>query len=109
MNEVVCKHRTDIEGQIFCQKKKEFIKQPYKCSRGHCEQCEFPALASIVINVGRCDECPLHYKERTAGAGYAFDFFCKAADNRKITGYVEWESEIPPVPSWCPFYIKQGE
>ena len=51
----------------------------------------------------------LHYKERTAGAGYAFDFFCKAADNRKITGYVEWESEIPPVPSWCPFYIKQGE
>ena len=30
MNEVVCKHRTDIEGQIFCQKKKEFIKQPTK-------------------------------------------------------------------------------
>ena len=26
MNEVVCKHRTDIEGQIFCQKKKEFIR-----------------------------------------------------------------------------------
>ena len=25
MNEVVCKHRTDIEGQIFCQKKKELI------------------------------------------------------------------------------------
>ena len=106
MNTVVCKHRVDIENQIYCQKKKKFIEPQYKCSKGECAECEFPTLALVTIQVGRCDECPFHYTERTIGAGYAFDYFCKAAENRKITGYVEYPSEIPAVPSWCPFYLK---
>jgi hypothetical protein len=47
--------------------------------------------------------------ERTIGAGYAFDYLCKACGKRKIVGYVEWDSEIPPVPDWCPFRIKSEE
>ena len=104
---VVCEHRAEIEGQIFCKKKKEFVKQPYQCSKGHCKDCKFPTVAIITIPVGRCDECPFHDTERTPRAGYAFDYFCKAVNNKKIVGYVEWDSEIPSVPTWCPFYIKE--
>lgn len=104
---VVCEHRAEIEEQIFCKKKKEFIKQPYECSKGECKDCHFPTLAIITIPVGRCDECPFHYTDYTRGAGCADDYFCKAAGGRKIVGYVEYPSEIPPVPTWCPFYIKE--
>lgn len=61
----------------------------------------------ITIPVGRCDECPFHYTDYTRGAGCADDYFCKVAGDRKIAGYVEYASEIPPAPSWCPFYIKE--
>jgi hypothetical protein len=62
----------------------------------------------ITVPVKKCDKCPFHKTERTAGAGYALDYFCGKIDNKEITGYVEWESEMPGVPEWCPFR-KKGE
>ena len=105
--EVVCQHRIEIEGKIFCQKKKEFISQPYLCSLNQCKDCQFPTLAMVQISVGRCDQCPFHDITRTIGAGDAYDYYCKVK-NRKIMGYVEYRDELPPVPSWCPFYIKES-
>lgn len=63
----------------------------------------------FTIPIGRCDDCPFYYTDYTRGAGCADDYFCKAARGRKIAGYVEYASEIPPVPSWCPFYIKEAK
>lgn len=104
-----CKHRINIENNIFCRKHNKFIDQPYKCSKSYCKDCHFPTLAIITIPVGRCDECPFCYTDYTRGVGCADDYFCKAAKNKKIVGYVEYEQEIPPVPDWCPFYIvKEG-
>lgn len=59
----------------------------------------------VWIEVKRCDDCPFHNTTRTIGAGYALDYHCGAtSDNKKIVGYVEWDSEIPKEPpKWCPF------
>lgn len=105
----ICQHRIEIDEQIFCTKRKEFITWPHKCSKPECPDCHFPTVAVISINIGRCDECPFHYTKRTPGAGCADDYYCKATNGKKIVGYVEWESEIPSVPTWCPFYIKGVE
>ncbi len=86
--------------ECYCKKKKSKILE-YKCSQ--CKERKFPVVANVVIPVGRCDECPLHYTKRTPNAGYALDYFCKACGDREITHYVEWDNEIPPVPDWCPF------
>lgn len=100
---VVCKYRKDIdESNIFCEKTKENVK-PYYCSKGHCKNCEFPTVAEIKISVGRCDQCPMSETSRTAGAGYALDYFCKAKKGKRIAYYIEYDAEIPPVPDWCPF------
>lgn len=102
---VVCKYRQETSnGKIYCQKHKKFIDQPYKCSKGHCQDCEFPILAEVKIPVGRCDECPLCYTERTPRAGYALDYFCKACGGKQIDHYVEYDCELRPVPEWCPFW-----
>ena len=106
---VVCKHRVEVEGEIFCQKHKKFIKHPYQCSKEECKDCSFPALAMITIPVGRCDECPFHYTHYTRGAGCADDYFCEAAGGRRIARYIEYTDEIPPVPDWCPYFIKEAE
>ncbi len=91
--------------QIFCKKKGRI--HGYEC--GTCELKEFETLA--LIPVGRCDQCPKHFTERTPRSGFAEDYFCKAvqtpAGPKKITSYVEWDSEIPPVPDWCPYHIKE--
>lgn len=86
----------------YCHKKNCQV-QEYKCSI--CELREFAPAA--MVPVGRCDKCPYVKMERTPNAGYAFDYFCKACGDRKIVGYVEYDSEIPPVPGWCPYHIKE--
>ena len=98
-----CQH-TENEDIHFCNKTKKEVKS-YKCSKGNCKYCEFKPLAAIPI--GRCDECPLVEVRRTMGAGDAYDYFCGKTKD-KIVGYVEWDCEIPPVPLWCPFYIKEN-
>ena len=54
-----------------------------------------------------CSTCPLVETDRTQGAGFALDYFCKACDNKKIVGYVEWDGDMVPVPEWCPFRIEK--
>ena len=100
---VICKYRKDIdESNIFCEKIKEQMKSCY-CTQGHCKSCEFPTVAEIKISVGRCDQCPMCETNRTIGAGYALDYFCKAKNGERIAHYIEYDFEIPPVPEWCPF------
>lgn len=88
--------------ECICKKKNRKISE-YQCNR--CPDRVFPIEVTVSIPVGRCDECPFIEQKRTIGAGYAFDYFCKALKrgNNKIAGYVEYDSEIPPVPQWCPF------
>lgn len=59
----------------------------------------------VVVEVERCDECPFVEIKRTNGAGYAHDYYCSAVKrvNNKLARYVEYLSEIPAPPSWCPF------
>lgn len=88
--------------EIFCKKKHCKI-FGYEC--GTCSLKEFETLA--LIPVGRCDQCPKHTTERTPRSGFANDYFCTAVQlpsgPKMITSYVEWDSEIPPVPEWCPY------
>lgn len=109
MPEVKCIYRVDNDKEIFCLKKKTTIPQPYLCSKNQCSDCHFPTLATITIDVGRCDECPFHDTDRTRGAGDAYDYFCKAKNGKKISGYIEYRDELPPVPAWCPFYLNRKD
>ena len=59
----------------------------------------------IGFEIKKCEECPFLRLERTQGAGYAHDYWCSKI-NRKIAGYVEYPSEIPEVPEWCPCKIE---
>lgn len=105
--EVKCIHRqeTEEERTIFCTKLRHTVKA-YECNKGNCPDCEFKPAA--MIPVGRCDECRFCRVERTPRAGCAYDYVCTAT-NKTITTYVEWDSEIPAIPHWCPFRIKGEE
>ena len=112
---VLCKYCVPYKdsNKIYCKLKKYDV-EGYKCDKGHCSDHSFEPAAMVVIGVGRCDECPCVETTRTPEAGYAFDYWCKACrdeqdEPRKITGYVEWDSEIPPVPGWCPFKIEEDD
>lgn len=97
-----CQH-TDEEFVHFCTKHQTKVKS-YQCCKSECPDCEFKPAA--YIPVGRCDECRLCRVERTPRAGYAYDYICTAM-NKTITTYVEWDSEIPAIPHWCPFRVKE--
>jgi hypothetical protein len=67
----------------------------------------------ISLNLTKCRmgngvTCPYSDTERTHGAGFALDYLCKLVPEnnehgfRKTSGYVEWESDVNPVPEWCP-------
>lgn len=56
----------------------------------------------IVIELDNCYECPYCGQKLTKGYGYALDYFCKKTHNKITSGYVEWESDMNPVPDWCP-------
>lgn len=111
---VLCKYCVPYEdsNKIYCKLKKCDI-EGYKCDKGHCFDHSFEPAAMVVIGVGRCDECPCVKETRTPRAGFAFDYYCNACQTsngpRKITGYIEYDSEMPPVPDWCPFKIKEDD
>ena len=69
---------------------------------------------AIALNILKCDstddklgiKCPFLNTARTPQSGYAIDYFCGGTpENRKITGYVEWNRDVPEVPDWCPFRV----
>lgn len=111
---VLCKHCVSYEGsnKIYCKLKKCDI-EGYKCDKGHCSDHSFEPAAMVVVGVGRCDECPCVKQTRTPRAGYAFDYYCNAVQTpsgpMRITTYVEYDFEIPPIPDWCPFKIKEED
>ena len=111
---VLCKHCVPYEdsNKIYYKLKKCDI-EGYKCDKGHCSDHSFEPAAMVVVGVGRCDECPCVKETRTPRAGFAFDYYCNACQTsngpRKITGYIEYDSEMPPVPDWCPFKIKEDD
>jgi hypothetical protein len=55
----------------------------------------------IELDLDNCVECYYCESKRTENAGCATDYFCKKA-NLKIMGYIEYPSEIEPIPRWCP-------
>ena len=58
---------------------------------------------NIVLEIDSCESCPKNGRKLTKGYGYAYDNFCTMTKDNKITsGYVEWPSEVNPVPDWCP-------
>ena len=111
---VLCKHCVPYEdsNKIYCKLKKCDI-EGYKCDKGHCSSHSFEPAAMVVVGVGRCDECPCVKETRTPRAGFAFDYYCNACQTpsgpKQITTYIEYDSEMPPVPDWCPFKIKEDE
>lgn len=60
---------------------------------------------AILMALDCCNKCPNVIENRTPDAGYAFDYFCSAKDNKKIMGYVEYDSELAEVPNWCPYRV----
>ena len=73
-------------------------------------------MPKLVIILDRCVRsgkdsisCPYSGSARTPGSGYAEDYFCKLVPDKDsphgcktTSGYVEWDSEINPIPIWCP-------
>jgi hypothetical protein len=60
----------------------------------------------VVITIDACNHgCPHCGEKLTKGFGYAMDFFCKLSDNKIVSGYVEWDSDLNPVPEWCPLRL----
>ncbi len=59
-------------------------------------------MTIIRIDLKDCRTCPKCNKKLTKGYGYAMDYFCTLKDDRVTSGYVEWESDINPIPNWCP-------
>lgn len=60
---------------------------------------------NVIIEVeDNCIECPYCEDTRTIEAGYALDYWCiKMSPRKKIMGYVEYQSDVKPIPDWCPF------
>lgn len=111
---VLCKYCVPYEdsNNIYCKLKK--CDTPgYKCDKGNCSDHQFAPAVFVSIGVGRCDECPCVKETRTPRAGFAFDYYCNACQTpdgpKKITGYIEYDSEMPPVPDWCPFRRVEDE
>lgn len=112
MRGVLCKYNSkkeqliDHRTNVYCNKRKTWV-PVYTCNKS-CQYHTLIPTVSVTVPVGRCDECPYHYTRPTDGAGYAEDYFCRKA-NKEIAHYIEWESEIPTVPEWCPFREKEDE
>lgn len=66
-------------------------------------------MAKIQIEIEKCNKCPFYYTERTITADSfenAFDYYC-GVNKKKIAEYVERDKELPKVPEWCPYRIKE--
>lgn len=71
-------------------------------------------LDYVFLKLINCMQCPYCGNDRTQGAGFAIDYFCKLTPDstadykfKVIKGYVEWKSEGPQdneIPDWCPLF-----
>ena len=64
-------------------------------------------IIQATMEIEKCNECPFHDTRRTPGAGYAIDYFCVLEKGKEIAGYIEWNSDLPYVPDWCPIAIER--
>jgi hypothetical protein len=63
-------------------------------------------FTKIILEIDACNNgCPHCGEKITKGYGYAMDYFCKLKNNKVVSGYVEWESDLNPVPDWCPVRV----
>ena len=69
----------------------------------------------IQFEIKDCQDCPFCDCRRhwtSDSWEHAYDYYCtKKCEkykidgklvNKKIAGYIEWRSEMPDVPDWCP-------
>ncbi|MCK9369236.1 hypothetical protein M0R04_04795 [Candidatus Dojkabacteria bacterium] len=69
-------------------------------------------MTLIQIEIDKCVDnkrdikCPFVSEKLTKGYGYAIDYMCSLKNNRVTSGYVEWDRDIQPIPSWCPIRVK---
>ena len=66
-------------------------------------------MSKIAFEVKNCMDCPFVKSRPTYTSDSfedAYDYFCGHANERKVAGYVEWPSEMPDVPDWCPHLVK---
>lgn len=64
-------------------------------------------MAKIYLEIDKCSQCPFHYTvpvDTGDSWDHMEDYMCSKG-NKKIAGAVEWPSEIPVVPEWCPIKI----
>lgn len=64
-------------------------------------------MSSITIEIKNCLECPYVHSEKLYTGDsweHAYDYFCSKTSptSKKIAGYIEWPSEMPDIPDWCP-------
>lgn len=69
-------------------------------------------MTKIILDINDCRDCLKCIEERTEGAGWAFDYSCSLEKDddgnpKQIMGYVEYTSDIEPVPDWCPRLLKK--
>lgn len=53
-----------------------------------------------------CQDCPCCGDKY--GGGDTTTYFCEALENKPTIAYqVEYRSEMPSVPKWCPYRVKE--
>ena len=78
-------------------------------------------MTRLILNLEKCRDihggvsCPYSGSDRTIGSGYAEDYFCKLVPDpeadygfKETSGYVEWPSDVRPIPEWCPIRDKEN-
>lgn len=80
-------------------------------------------MPEIKLNINKCDDCPNCKVTRLCTEDsweHAEDYWCKLVPAKPmneqgrenlpyklIRGYVEWNSEIPEPPVWCPLVSEE--
>lgn len=66
-------------------------------------------MAKIIVEIKNCQDCPFVKETRhwtPDSWDHAFDYYCKKVETingpKTIAEYIEFPSEMPDVPSWCP-------
>ena len=52
-------------------------------------------------------DCPFAGIKHTPYSGFGEDIYCKKMNDKITSGYVEWPSEINPIPRWCPLRVSK--